>query len=110
MKVKNCAPRLVTVAGINIIPDTVVEIPDKYAAHPVIKGMLANKELKKVVAESETESETIAPENGAEKNNEKDFSKMTVKEIEAYAQEHGIDLTGAANKEEKIALVQAAVK
>lgn len=107
MKVKNCAPRLVTVAGINIIPDTMVEIPDKYAKHPVIEAMIKNKELVKV---DESKTEVAVPVNNTSEEPEKDFTKMTVKEIDAYAQEHGIDLTGATNKEEKIALVQAAVK
>lgn len=32
---------------------------------------------------------------------------MKVSELEAYASEHGIDLTGAKTKEEKIALIKA---
>jgi hypothetical protein len=94
MLVKNASKRLICIDGKRIIPLQQVEIPDNYANHPVVAEMLKKKELVDVADENQST---------------KDFSKMTVKEIEAFAQEHGIDLTGATNKEEKIALVQAAV-
>lgn len=94
MLVKNASKRLICIDGKRIIPLQQVEIPDNYANHPVVAEMLKNNELVDVTDENQPT---------------KDFSKMTVKEIDAFAQEHGIDLTGATNKEEKIALVQAAV-
>lgn len=106
MKVENRAPRLITVGGINIIPEKITEIPDKYATHPIIAKMIKNNELVRV---DRPKTEAAEPVNDTPEDPAKDFSKMTVKEIEAFAQEHGIDLTGATNKEEKIALVQAAV-
>lgn len=107
MKVENRVPRLITVGGINIIPEKITEIPDKYAKHPIIAKMIKNQELVRVDG---PKTEVTVPVNNTSEEPEKDFTKMTVKEIDAYAQEHGIDLTGAANKEEKIALVQAAAK
>lgn len=108
MLVKNASKRLICIDGKRIIPLQQVEIPDNYANHPVVAEMLKNNELVDVAADKTNADK--APADGANENQPtKDFSKMTVKEIDAFAQEHGIDLTGATNKEEKIALVQAAV-
>ena len=38
-----------------------------------------------------------------------DFNKMKVEELEKYAEEKGIDLTGCANKAEKIAKIEESI-
>ena len=40
------------------------------------------------------------------KEEEKDLDKMTVPELEAFAKEKGIDLTGCGNKGEKLAKIK----
>ena len=68
--------------------------------------MIANKELEKV--ENCKDAATISEETGNGQGSEEvDFKDMKVSELETYASEHGIDLTGAKTKEEKIALIKA---
>lgn len=106
MLLKNISKRLIVVEDKKIIPGYSAEVSDTYASHPIVIDMIANKELEKVenckVASivSEGSSNSQGPEVV-------DFKNMKVSELEAYASEHGIDLTGAKTKEEKIALIKA---
>lgn len=42
--------------------------------------------------------------------NKVDLDKMTVKELEAYAVENGIDLSGCENKDKKLAKIKESIK
>lgn len=103
MLLKNISKRLIVVEDKKIIPGY---LSDTYAAHPVVIDMIANKELEKV--ENCKDAATISEETGNGQGSEEvDFKDMKVSELETYASEHGIDLTGAKTKEEKIALIKA---
>ena len=52
---------------------------------------------------------TEANNDGAEENG-KDLDSMTVPQIDAYAAEQGIDLTGCKNKAEKLAKIKEATE
>lgn len=105
MLLKNISKRLIVVDDKKIIPGRSAEVSDSYADHPVVVDMIANKELAKVgdkdTIPADKEPSTIPV------TEEVDFKDMKVAELEAYATEHGIDLTGAKTKEEKIALIKA---
>jgi len=106
MLLKNISKRLIVVEDKKIIPGYFAEVSDTYAAHPVVIDMIANKELEKV--ENCKDAATISEETGNDQGSEEvDFKDMKVSELETYASEHGIDLTGAKTKEEKIALIKA---
>ena len=67
---------------------------------------IKNSALEKV--ENCKDAATISEETGNDQGSEEvDFKDMKVSELETYASEHGIDLTGAKTKEEKIALIKA---
>lgn len=52
-------------------------------------------------------SEATAPSNMSD---DKPITKMTEKELEAYAAENGIDLTGCNKKAEKLTTIQQALE
>ena len=106
MLLKNISKRLIFVQDKKIITVYFAVVSDNYAAHPVVIDMIANKELEKV--ENCKDAATISEGTGNGQGSEEvDFKDMKVSELETYASEHGIDLTGAKTKEEKIALIKA---
>uniref|UniRef100_A0AAU8AXD7 HeH/LEM domain protein n=1 Tax=Dulem virus 37 TaxID=3145755 RepID=A0AAU8AXD7_9CAUD len=50
------------------------------------------------------------PANSASSVSDKPLTKMTEKELEAYAEENGIDLTGLSKKADKLAAIQQALE
>lgn len=53
--------------------------------------------------------EELANTNDNKTGGDKPLEKMTEKELEAYAAENGIDLSGASKKAEKLAAIQQAL-
>ena len=85
-----------------------------YGVHATVESPCADVEKKEVadalVASGyfsviDTGAHTDDGKNGAGKP----LDKMTEKELEAYAAENGIDLSGASKKAEKLAAIQQAL-
>lgn len=106
MLLKNISKRLIVVDDKKIIPGYSAEVSDTYSDHPIVLDMIADKELEKA-EDTKTTSAANKEIGNSQGSEEVDFKDMKVSELEAYADEHGIDLTGAKTKEEKIALIKA---
>lgn len=86
------------------------------------RGVKATSESPVVEAESKVAYDALiasgyfvsvgeaAPTGAAGGTDEKPLAKMTEKELEAYAEENGIDLSGASKKADKLAIIQQALE